>query len=302
MPTGAITNEIDVAQLVLYAFWIFFIGLIIYLRREDRREGYPLEADATERGWSAKPNAFPSPASPKVFNLESGEKIVIPSVKPEAREIAAKPADRYPGAPLVPTGDPMLDAVGPASYALRADEPDHTFEGEPRIVPLRVATDFSVDSRDPDPVGMQVVGADGEVAGTVADVWIDRAEFIARYFEVEVGTAATAATETVSSEAASAETAPADGAEAEAAPVESAAPVEAAPAAAHRVLLPVPFLSQINAKLGQIRVESIMAHHFAGVPTLRNPDQVTLLEEDRICAYYGGGHLYAHPSRQEPLL
>ena len=33
------------AQVVLYAFWIFFAGLILYLRREDKREGYPLESD-----------------------------------------------------------------------------------------------------------------------------------------------------------------------------------------------------------------------------------------------------------------
>jgi photosynthetic reaction center H subunit len=41
-PTGAITGYVDVAQLALYAFWAFFFGLILYLRREDRREGYPL--------------------------------------------------------------------------------------------------------------------------------------------------------------------------------------------------------------------------------------------------------------------
>ena len=28
MDTGAITQYVDVAQLVLYAFWIFFFGLI----------------------------------------------------------------------------------------------------------------------------------------------------------------------------------------------------------------------------------------------------------------------------------
>ena len=32
-----------------YAFGLFFIGLIFYLRREDRREGYPLEDDVTGR-------------------------------------------------------------------------------------------------------------------------------------------------------------------------------------------------------------------------------------------------------------
>jgi photosynthetic reaction center H subunit len=29
---------------------------------------------------------------------------------------------------------------------------------------------------------------------------------------------------------------------------------------------------------------------------------VTFLEEEKICAYYGAGTLYAHPSRMEPLL
>ena len=42
---GAIGN-LDVAQIVLYAFWLFFFGLLFYLRREDRREGYPLESES----------------------------------------------------------------------------------------------------------------------------------------------------------------------------------------------------------------------------------------------------------------
>ena len=41
---------------------------------------------------------------------------------------------------------------------------------------------------------------------------------------------------------------------------------------------------------------------FAQVPGTRNPDAVTLLEEDKIMAYYGGGVLYATAARQEPLL
>ena len=44
-----ITPGIDVALLVFYAFVLFFICLVFYLRREDRREGYPLEDDATGR-------------------------------------------------------------------------------------------------------------------------------------------------------------------------------------------------------------------------------------------------------------
>ncbi len=46
---------IDVAQLAIWAFWIFFFGLVYYLRREDHREGYPLEGDqgGTQTGWPA---------------------------------------------------------------------------------------------------------------------------------------------------------------------------------------------------------------------------------------------------------
>jgi photosynthetic reaction center H subunit len=42
MGTGAITSYIDVAQLTLYAFWLFFFALVWYLHRENKREGYPL--------------------------------------------------------------------------------------------------------------------------------------------------------------------------------------------------------------------------------------------------------------------
>ena len=35
-------HNVDVTQIVLYAFWLFFAGLVYYLRREDKREGYPL--------------------------------------------------------------------------------------------------------------------------------------------------------------------------------------------------------------------------------------------------------------------
>ena len=39
MGTGAITQYVDVAQIVLYMFWAFFAGLIYYLVREGHREG-----------------------------------------------------------------------------------------------------------------------------------------------------------------------------------------------------------------------------------------------------------------------
>lgn len=183
MHIGAITSYIDVAQIVLYVFWFFFIGLIIYLRREDKREGYPLDSD---RSNSRVPvQGFPRMPAPKTFRLADGSEVTVPRPA-AARNIAAQPVAPHPGAPLDPTGDPLADAVGPASYVQRADTPDLTIDGHARIVPMRVATDFTIESRDPDPRGMEAIGADHRVAGTVRDVWVDRAEPQVRYLEISV--------------------------------------------------------------------------------------------------------------------
>lgn len=182
MQAGAITGYMDVAQVALYAFWIFFFGLIIYLRKEDKREGYPLISDRADgerlEGWPRMP-------SPKTFLLPNGDTRLAPREEPPQPEYDAVPIAAWPGAPLQPVGNPMLAGVGPAASALRADVPDLTFETrEPRVVPLRVAADHVLDVESPDPVTMEVVGADGVVGGVVTDVWIDRAEAVIRYLEV----------------------------------------------------------------------------------------------------------------------
>jgi len=54
------SNYIDFATICIYLFWFFFAGLIIYLRREDKREGYPLDSDregVTVQGFPAMPDA-----------------------------------------------------------------------------------------------------------------------------------------------------------------------------------------------------------------------------------------------------
>jgi photosynthetic reaction center H subunit len=186
MNRGAITDYIDVAQIVLYVFWIFFAGLIVYLRREDKREGYPLESDRS--GARVTVRGFPGLPAPKTFLLADGSTVLAPRVEHDTRPILAKPIGDYLGAPLKPTGNPMLDAVGPAAYAERATHPDYTSEGLPMIAPLRVAKEFSISPKDPDPRGMEVYGADLEVAGKVTDLWIDRAEPQIRYLEVDIGT------------------------------------------------------------------------------------------------------------------
>ena len=65
------------------------------------------------------------------------------------------------------------------------------------------------------------------------------------------------------------------------------------------VLLPFNFA---YVSKGAVRVKAILASQFAQVPSLRHPEQVTLLEEEKIMAYFGAGMLYATPGRQEPLL
>ena len=257
MQTGAITPYIDVAQLVLYAFWIFFAGLIVYLLRENKREGYPLESDRSERAPRVRVQGFPRIPDPKTFLLRDGRMVTAPRDEAPAGPLRAHPTGPWPGAPLQPEGDPMHAEVGPGSYTLRPDIPDRTLEGAPRLVPLRGSATAGVSRHDPDPRGLPVIGADGRVAGTVRDLWLDQAEMLFRYLEVE----------------------PASG--------------------AARVLLPINF-ARIDAR--RVRVRSLLAAQFAGVPTLREPETITMLEEERIMAYYGAGTLYATAQRQEPLL
>lgn len=183
--TTQFTSYIDLAQVVLYMFIGSFLCLVYYLHRENKREGYPLE---NERSGRITVQGFPPVPSPKTYKLADGTTVQAPRAEPrDTRPVNATPAANFPGAPLVPNGDPMLAGVGPGSYAERRDVPDVTVDGAPKLVPLRAATGFYVDPEDPNPVGMKVVGADGAVGGTVCDVWVDQAEHLIRYFEVETG-------------------------------------------------------------------------------------------------------------------
>jgi len=257
MPTGAITQYIDVAQLVLYAFWIFFAGLVLYLHRESKREGYPLEIEGNKGRVIAV--GFPSLPKPKTYLLRSGRVVMAPNPQPDAQPYSAEPYSNTPGALLEPIGNPMLAAVGPGSYAMRPDIPDLTVHDTPRIVPLRADTTLGIDSGDVDPRGLPVVGTDGAVAGVVRDLWIDRAEIIFRYIEVELAGATDGRT----------------------------------------VLLPMNFA---RVKPRGIQVDSITGAQFADVPRTKSEVQITMLEEERVMAYYGAGTLYATPGRSEPLL
>jgi photosynthetic reaction center H subunit len=259
MHTGAITSHIDVAQMTLYAFWIFFAGLIIYLRGEDRREGYSIQPESAPRRGISRYLLIPKP---KTFLLENGETRTAPRHETPEPISTALPTGGGPSFPLHPVGDPMLAAIGPGSYANRPDVPDPIFDtGAPKIVPLRVDHEFSLATEDPDPRGMRVIAADRKVAGTVTDVWVDRAEVVVRYLEIEIPTS--------------------DG--------------------ARRVLAPMPAAS-IDGRRRRVTIDALLSTQFVNVPGTKSPDQVTLLEEDKISAYYAAGRLYATPARQEPLI
>lgn len=255
MGTGAVTSYIDVAQLTLYVFWAFFAGLIFYIRREDKREGYPLQP---ERSGKVVRQMFPPLPRAKVFHLADGSKVYAPRVEAAPPPINAFATMGFLGAPLDPLGNSMVDGVGPAAYAQRHDVPDAMVDGSPKIVPLRVDAEFSLDPNDADPRGMTVIGLDRATAGTVTDVWVDRMETMARYIEVRI----------------------ADGS---------------------LVLVPATLIT-IDRARASVKVVSVTASQFADAPRTKAPEQITLLEEDRISAYFGGGHLYAIPSRSQPLI
>jgi photosynthetic reaction center H subunit len=178
------TQYIDTAQLVLYAFWFFFAGLVFYLRREDRREGYPLESDKPYR--VGRPGGGVMIPAPKTFLHPDGHTVSqAPDFKRDTRPLVGERVAGTIGAPIAVGADPLLSAMGPASYCERHDEVEKTTKGEDCIVPLRVAKEFAIDA-GPDPRGWNVVAGDGKVAGTVKDLWIDRADQMVRYVEVDV--------------------------------------------------------------------------------------------------------------------
>lgn len=257
---GEIFGIFDVAQVTLYLFFIFFIGLMIYIRREDRREGYPLFSEPSNTYKQGDDFFIPEQ---KTFKLPHGGTSQVPTFKPDQKPIMGEKIALFPGAPLEPIGNPMLAEIGPGSYCERANIPDPTLHGEDKIVPLRVAKEFGIADQDPDPRGMPLVGGDGGRAGTIKDVWVDRSEVVIRYLEAEI------------------------------------LPSSSKPA--RSVLVPMNFV-KVNKNKRQVEVDALMSDQFSDVPVLASPNKVTLREEDKICAYYGAGTLYARPSRTEPLL
>ncbi|HJL43030.1 MAG TPA: photosynthetic reaction center subunit H [Myxococcales bacterium LLY-WYZ-16_1] len=256
MPTGALTGYIDVAQVTLYIFWLFFAGLVFYIRREDRREGYPLETDLT--GQVGKKNKILM-AKPKEYKLPEGGSYFAPNDKRDTRNHKIKRVAPWPGSPYEPTGDPMVDGVGPASWAERHDEPELTRDGKPALMPLRASNEYDVAKQKEDPRGMEVFAGDKKSVGKIKDIWVDRSENQVRYLEATLQ-------------------------------------------GGSNVLIPVTMLRIQGEKKKYVHVQALMSEHFPKVPRLAKADQVTILEEEKIQAFFAGGKLYGKASRMGPLL
>ena len=264
-----IVGTFDVAELAILLFILFFIGLVFYLNRESRREGYPLEHEQTGDLMRGSP-LFDG--EKKTFHLPNGRGTYTPEdVARDAVDIPAKQAFGAPGAPWVPTGDAMADGLGPAAFANRQDYPDVTMDGRPRIVPIAASHDITIAEQDMNPVGLPVYGADKKKAGVISDVWVDQAEHIIRYVEVTTNSGK-----------------------------KVLAPMNFVAVQGTSWLGGITPLVDDQTALADI--EAIRSDQFDSVPGIATAGQITRLEEDRIQGYYGGGYLYATPERSEPCL
>ena len=264
-----IAGVFDVAELAFILFFIFFVGLVIYLNRESRREGYPLEDEQTGLVMRGQPL---TDGAKKTFHLPHGRGTYVPeNVARDSIDIPAKQAFAGRGAPFVPTGDPMKDGLGPAAYANRQNYPDLTMDGAPRIVPIANSVHGHViAAQDRDPVGLPVYGADKKKAGVISDVWVDQSESIIRYVEVTTNSGR-----------------------------KVLAPMGFVAIQGKSFMGGIlPFDDQVELA----DIEALRSDQFDAVPDIATPGQITRLEEDKIQAYYGGGYLYATPERAEPWL
>ena len=253
-------GDFDLASAAIWGFWIFFAGLVVYLQTENMREGYPLRDD--DGNVSSNEGLFPIP-KPKTFILRDGKgTLTVPTMEfEEAKQrdnLALARTAASNGAPYVPTGDPMVDGVGPASWTPRADTPELDAEGHAKIRPMSTLADFKV-SAGRDPRGKAVVGGDGEVVGRIIDMWVDVPEQMVRFLTVDLNPEGSGKTR----------------------------------------IIPI-HMARIQPD--RVTVRSLYAHNWEGVPQIKGSDQITLLEEEKISAYYGGGILYASEARAEPLL
>ena len=253
-------GDFDLASAAIWLFWIFFAGLVYYIQTENMREGYPLEDD----DGNLAPNQGPFPVpKPKTLNLphDRGE-VTVPSPENEAThrrsDLALERTSKSAGSPYEPTGDPMVDGVGPASWAPRRDLPELDGHGHPKIRAMSKLEDFKF-SAGRDPRGLAVVSGDKEVVGRVIDMMIDVPESLVRFLVMDLNPEGNGK---------------------------------------HRIIP----INMCRIKSDRVVVRSLYAENFEGIPQPKSADQITLLEEEKIMAWFAGGTLFADPARRATQL
>ena len=161
----------------------------------------------------------------------------------------------------------MIDGIGPASLGgCVSDEPELRWQmATPRSSRCRILDDFVCHQCRPQtPVGLPVVAGDMTVRSSarISDLWVDVPEQLVRYLR------------------------------------DTNWKAKAAPA--------WPRCSMVRVKSDRKVAGACrsMAKHFENMcrATAVGPFRSRKLEEEKICAYYGGGYLYAAQSRQDPQI
>ena len=180
---GVISSQLDIPTIAFWVFVLFFVGLVFWLQRESKREGYPLRASPfTPEQMDGFP---PPPAQPRTYILNEGGTTQAPHYYPQVPFHAA-PVHRFDGTPLTPLGNPLLAGIGPGSWVRKRNEPALTERGDLLLQPLRLLPEWSVLRLDADPRGMAVLDWRLNPVGHVSELWIDRGIKIIRFLEVEL--------------------------------------------------------------------------------------------------------------------
>lgn len=259
---NAFFGNFDLASLSIWLFWIFFALLIYYLQTENMREGYPLENE--DGGLSPNQGPFPVP-DPKTFKLMHGRgEVVVPS--PENEEAHRRT-------------DLAMEKVAFAAG-----------NGYPY-----------------DPTG------DGMADGIGPAAWVPRRDVPELDGHGHAKIVPMGQTETFRISA---------GRDPRGMPVVSGDGLVVGKISDMWVDAPEQLVRYLEIELdtdhgggtrlvpiqfcriwgGKVKINSIYAKQFAGVPQTNSSTQVTLLEEEKISAYYGGGILYASQKRIDPML
>ena len=179
MIRGAI-GHLDVAQIMLYAFFLFFAGL--HLVPAPGRPARRLSAGIRRTA----PSSPRLPVHSLAQDLSPRRRLDRESAEFPGRQrpINAVKVEPWPGAPHRADRRPVAGRRRPGSWNVRPDFAYKTFDGHDVVAPMRVATNYAVADGGGNPIGFSVIGADGKVAGTIKDIWVDRAESMVSYYEI----------------------------------------------------------------------------------------------------------------------